>query len=330
MPNSYTAVPNILPGNVTIGGNLTVQGSTIKLGAGPRFTRLQDNLGREWDLSHNQDVVNGVVDDGGFGTIRTRGLEDVGDGRLEHLVGSGVPALTLGFRWIAGELDVGADLIRIGAASPFVRVLKDVSLRLALSRNLGPDFITRDDAAASALMLFTTVGPEQLALRYVNAAGVSTDDILAQIFALNYTGATVTGVTTETTVFSKVIGANTLGAFGGFVINWVVSASAQGATATTLRIKLGATVIEFLTHAAVEEIQMRMVLANLGLTNSQYHYMLGFRSSVTSVSIGAATTAVDTTVDQTLSCTIQPGATTDNHRSRGVEVYGFSGAAAAI
>ncbi len=41
MPNSYATVPNILPGNVTIGGDLTVSGNTIRVGAAAPFTRVQ-------------------------------------------------------------------------------------------------------------------------------------------------------------------------------------------------------------------------------------------------------------------------------------------------
>lgn len=46
MPNGYSVVPNVLPGNVTIGGNLTVSGDQIRIGAASPFTRLgKDSFG---------------------------------------------------------------------------------------------------------------------------------------------------------------------------------------------------------------------------------------------------------------------------------------------
>jgi hypothetical protein len=41
MPNSYSTIPNILPGDVSIGGNLIVNGNLLRLGSAPGFLRLQ-------------------------------------------------------------------------------------------------------------------------------------------------------------------------------------------------------------------------------------------------------------------------------------------------
>ncbi len=62
MPNSYATVPNILPGNVTIGGNLTVSGDTIRIGAATPFTRVQKLPAGGASISYNVDRISAVTD----------------------------------------------------------------------------------------------------------------------------------------------------------------------------------------------------------------------------------------------------------------------------
>lgn len=45
MPNGYTVVPNVIPGNVTIGGNLTVQGDQLQVGNIAPFLRAGKSSG---------------------------------------------------------------------------------------------------------------------------------------------------------------------------------------------------------------------------------------------------------------------------------------------
>ncbi len=53
MSNSYAVVPNILPGNVTIGGLLTVSGDFIRIGAAAPFARVGKTTGGAMFLSQN-------------------------------------------------------------------------------------------------------------------------------------------------------------------------------------------------------------------------------------------------------------------------------------
>lgn len=53
MPNSYTAVPNVIPGAVTIGGNLTVKGDVLTIGSGTPKVRLWSNAGSGVNLYAN-------------------------------------------------------------------------------------------------------------------------------------------------------------------------------------------------------------------------------------------------------------------------------------
>lgn len=64
MPNGYAVIPNILPGNVTIGGNLTLTGSEIKLGAAAPFTRLVRAAGGNALFTNNLQSDLATRDDG--------------------------------------------------------------------------------------------------------------------------------------------------------------------------------------------------------------------------------------------------------------------------
>jgi hypothetical protein len=59
MPNGYAVVPNVLPGNVTIGGNLTVAGDQIRIGAAAPFTRVGKDAGGRMMFSVN--LLNDLV-----------------------------------------------------------------------------------------------------------------------------------------------------------------------------------------------------------------------------------------------------------------------------
>lgn len=245
MPNSYVAIPNILPGNVTIGGNLTI----------------------------------------------------------------------------------GGDVLRLGAAAPFVRLFKDGTARANLSQNLGVDLATRDNAAAAAHALTFDVALREVFYTYLNAAGSSSGDVLGQVFLLDPVLHTVTGTTVETTVSSKIVRANSLGIDGGMVIEWHLGSGAQGGVATTFRVKLGATTLITFTKAVVQQILLRLLLFNFGATNSQNMYAYLIDSGNVLSNAQGIGFAVDTTLDQTLAFTIQPGAVGDSWGSRLIQAASFSGSA---
>lgn len=62
MPNAYATVPNVLPGNVTIGGDLTVSGNTIRIGAAAPFTRVQKLPAGGGTLSYNRNSITANTD----------------------------------------------------------------------------------------------------------------------------------------------------------------------------------------------------------------------------------------------------------------------------
>lgn len=67
MPNGYSVVPNILPGNVTVGGTLTVGGDLIRIGAAAPFARVGKSIGGNLILSLNVGPDQSTRDNAGFG-----------------------------------------------------------------------------------------------------------------------------------------------------------------------------------------------------------------------------------------------------------------------
>ncbi len=53
MANGYVIVPNILPGNVTIGGNLIVGGDSIRIGVATPYCRVGKDASARAFVSHN-------------------------------------------------------------------------------------------------------------------------------------------------------------------------------------------------------------------------------------------------------------------------------------
>lgn len=231
MPNSFTVFPNVLPGNVTIGGNLTVSG----------------------------------------------------------------------------------DQLRIGAAAPFVRVGKDSSALLVLSQNLGFDENTQDSAGSQSWGIMSHVGGVPDGIRRKNTAGTVQDTSLGYPVFVDYTLHNHTGTTTEDTIYSKTIPANTLGANGALRVRVFLTFSVQGAGTTTFRIKFGG--ITVLSFTVTNNTDARMIEAELINQNSasvqiEYGYMLDI--STGAIQGAQGTSNVNTAADATLAVTVQSSATTDS------------------
>lgn len=62
MANSFTTVPNVLPGNVTIGGNLTVAGDVLRIGSVAPYHRIGKTSSTVGEQSFNYDFIGGAVD----------------------------------------------------------------------------------------------------------------------------------------------------------------------------------------------------------------------------------------------------------------------------
>jgi hypothetical protein len=268
MANGYTVVPNILPGNVTVGGNLTVNGGVLTL----TDTVLQMPSG---DLLLN-------------------------DVELK--------------RNAANRLDLIADILRVGAALPFVRIGKTSTALSIVSHNMDTDFTTRDNAALPAYSIGFNPALLVLALRRINAAGNFHDEAITDTLFTDYTIHNHTGTTTQDTIYTKTIRGNLLGANGGIRVVIKFLASTQGAPNTAIKIVLGGTILYSFLFGTTGDIFCDGLIANRNATNSQVGESLMIGPATNTTLVSTLIGAVDTTADQTLTVTIQSGTATDVQR----------------
>ncbi len=329
MANNYAVVANIFPGNVTIVGNLTVSGRTIRLGPGPRFARIQNLPNNQVIISENEDAIAITQDDGVF----PGWVIGTGSGFDQAQMQRTPPGLPAAFntRLLVNdtELQGVVAVLRLGAASPFVRLYKRTAGQLGLSYNLASDEATRDNGAGLACMLFGEPGPVAFSQLLINPAGGSRLARVDGTIAQDGTAVTVTGTVAETTTRSKVIPGNTLGADGALLVELNMHAVTQGGVSTVVRVKLGGIIVGQAGHTATGQYRIFFELWNANATNAQEGWFWELKDN--SFPGGARiVAALDTTLDQTLSVTIQPGAATDNWVDRGWKVHGFAASGSAL
>ncbi len=158
-------------------------------------------------------------------------------------------------------------------------------------------------------------------MKYLNAAATAFFHQGDQTLAQDGTVVNNTGNVTENTTRSKLIPAGMLGANGALIVEWALGVVAQGGVATTFRIRLGAVQLVTFGQANINGVQIRMVLQNRNSQAAQSNFAWKLDTGSV-IQDGASNTAVDTSVDQTLSLTIQNGATTDNWNDQGWKVHG--------
>lgn len=226
-----------------------------------------------------------------------------------------VPNILPGNVTIGGDLTVGGNTIRVGTASPFVRLQKIPAGGGALGYNRDDIAGATDAASQNIVQRMLRTQPGAFEFFFHDGTGGSNSGILPMIFGWTGVNVNVTGTVAETTVFSVPIRGGFLGANGGLRFWWALTATAQGAGATTFRVKLGATVLTSFTSTTVDFMQARGVTINANAQNAQRNTAWWTRA-VGSFFVDDNTTAVDTSVPQTLTFTIQPGAVGDNWNSR--------------
>ena len=227
-----------------------------------------------------------------------------------------VPNILPGNVTIGGNLTVGGNVIRIGAAAPFARIGKTTAGIIPVgsaffSQNLTEDLASRDDGAQAAVLRYLRLTSMGLHGAEVNVAGVPQlsghDESVKQLTV----SVSVTGTVAETTMDSVSLVGNLLVPNGTLRIRSIFTPSVQGATATTLRIKLGAQLLFSTTRTDLSVIDVVMEVLNNAAGGNQVTKSYMRVGSAAPVFTSTPTT-VDTTVAQTLAFTIQPGATTDN------------------
>jgi hypothetical protein len=225
---------------------------------------------------------------------------------------------------IGGNLTVSGDQVTIGAAAQKMRIGKAAVGQGNISFNLGFDSATVDSGGNSAYAIQFPQSGAQPQLRAVNTAGNAQVMAIPKTLLTDYTLHQNTGSTTENTIYSKLIRANTLGANGGFIVRLQMSYGTQGGVATTVRIKFGATVLESDTAAAPAQKYMEFIFTNQNAVNNNRDLLRVMNTGTGAWSSANATDNIDTSVDQTLSVTSQSGAVGDITNFFTIEVEMFN------
>ena len=130
------------------------------------------------------------------------------------------------------------------------------------------------------------------------------------LFAFQHTAVSHTGNTTETALFSVTIPGGTLGKNGTLRVNPLWSASANNANGKSIYVKYGTATITGLPMANILSYQHIAMISNRNAENSQVFGTQGGGALYGGSTQAHQTAAVDTSVDQTLSCTCELGTPT--------------------
>jgi hypothetical protein len=224
-----------------------------------------------------------------------------------------IPNVLPGNVTIGGNLTVAGNVLTIGTFTEKLRLAVDSANQAKLSWNQQGGGSTRDNAAKVAQALFLGAGASQLDLEVQNTAGAAMDTAVPQTIFADYTNHTNTGNTTENTIYSKLVRANLLGSNGALRLTVNYAASVQGATPSTIRVKIGPTIIATFSIPAADNGLVSCMTAIIGEANATNAQTTISTKSVSGIapSLGLQNTGISMTGDVTLTVTIQSGANSD-------------------
>jgi hypothetical protein len=308
MANSYTSVPNIIPGNLQVQGNLTVAGSQIKLGALARKYRIQEVANGSFVESVNLDRL-AVAQDDATSLSQVRQIIPVTTPFTIATQAAGVPA-TDNFQLSDNgtQFLVYMDELRVGAATPYARIMRQSTLTSSFSGNLQKDLVTRDDVTKYGYALTYNQGAQVLSSRVINLAGVANISAIPICIWADYAGHTFTGSTVVQSVSGHTIRAGTLAATSGVYIRLRGSVITVAGGSMTVALYFGAAGIASCAIGASlnGRFVVDAIMINRGATNSQ---LCAFATQTPGqpVALGADSAAVDSTIDQTVAVQSQAG-----------------------
>jgi hypothetical protein len=223
-----------------------------------------------------------------------------------------IPNVLPGNVTVGGNLTVSGDVIRIGAAVPFVRIGKDAGGNRMFSHNIGADNATIDTGAFAALRNTWATGNAGDLLERTDTLGnkqvfAPTETVWSDFVAHGHT----TGTALDT-VISKVLRGGTMGANGGLFGRLIWSSNVQGAPVTTVQISLGGVAFGLKTFNTADTWFMDFSLVNRNNASSQLANSKTFAVGAAVESATQSTPAINTAADQTLAVQIQNGTGTDS------------------
>jgi len=235
------------------------------------------------------------------------------------------PGIIAGNLTVNGSITMNTDAgLRIGAAPPFVRLFKSAAPGLGLTYNLATDEATRDNTGLGAGDLIVTDTLNSPSFKLFNPAGSSVFRSPDTTLAQDGTNVNNTGSTTENTIYSKTVSANTLGADGALVVEFDFSAAVQGAVASNFRLRFGGVQFAVLVQTVGHAYTVRIIITNQNATNAQLVSMIAIDDTNAVFHTRNAFT-VGTGVDALLAITAQSGAVGDSQTFFGWRVHALGG-----
>jgi len=224
------------------------------------------------------------------------------------------PGTVVGNQSVTGDLLVTGRIIGSRGATQFVHLENQGgSLVGGFGMNVGRDLVTRDDNTKAAFYLYGIDQDLAPGFRRVTAVVTTVDHPLLSCPFYQIGSNINTGNTTENTIYSTTIRGRTLGSNGRLRVSAWWNTTVQGGVASTCRVRLAGTVVSSAVVSAVSAFYFMVEVGNRGSYTSNQIYALVIANGVTPV-VGQQLLALDLSVDQTLSVTMQNGAATDSHR----------------
>lgn len=227
-----------------------------------------------------------------------------------------VPNIIPGTLTVGGDLDVKGE-VRVGPFTARGHMGMISSAGMLVGFNLKKDLVSLDDVTQGAAVLTAGFGnnttPQFGSIRYTSGA-VAQAESLPDLTFQDFTQHTHTGTTTEDTIYSKVIRGGMLGANGALRVTLIGHVTAQGASASTIRVRLGGNPMNNQLIASGQAGNGFELIAVISNRNSQSQQDTSDRmliGSTVQVSNNGSP-AVNTAADQTLIVTIQNGQGTDS------------------
>lgn len=328
MANSYTTVPAIIPGNVQIGGNLTVGGSTFKLGSNPRKYRIQEVGNGQFSETVNLDATVPLQDDASSPSQKRTILPLNDFLRVESQPAGSPNSNTLLMQLFNNALVVWTNELRVGGSFPYVRLVSTAPNLGFFSVNMQADRLTRDDATQSGFSTAWQGNVNQITDAVTDAAGNHFNLVEDRVFWLDQTNHHITGSTTLQTVATKTILGNMLGAFGAIRLLLLGYFGTTASGWVNLAVNFGGTNLPVQTFPAntAQSYVSEIFIRNWGATNSQI-VTVRTQFGTTPLIVVDVSLALDTTINQALLVTTQAGNVADTIDVRTIQgaFWNYSG-----
>ena len=313
MANNYATVPAIIPGDLTIAGNLKVQGGQFQLGKLVRKYRIQELANGFFAETVNLDQLAGVQDDPTFQSVRRDAYVTGGLLTISYQA-PGVPGFNnIVLQVTASAVQVLIDQLIVGSVVPYLRLAKGSPTGGGVSLNLANDGATRDVTSRTAYAhYFETNPPVTIEYKMLNAAGAAQTMATRSVLFADSTYRGGTGAGGDFTILSRVIRGNVIGANGILQLRVWGSAGTVASGAVTFTAKIGASSFPLQTIGASVNANycLTFIFAARNAANDQT-LVTNAAGSNLGVTSPPVETTVDTTVDQTLTLTAHFNQVTD-------------------